>query len=52
MESPSALARDHLGSRLAPLPITVNIPGLLMCENEWISWTSFPGCELEEERKH
>lgn len=34
---------------LAPLPITVNIPGLLMCENEWIFWTSFPGCELEEE---
>lgn len=21
-----------------------------MCENEWISWTSFPGCELEEEK--
>lgn len=34
---------------LSPLPITVNIPGLLMCENEWISWTSFPGSELEEE---
>lgn len=34
---------------LAPLPIAVNIPGLLMCENEWISWTGFPGSELEEE---
>lgn len=34
---------------LAPLPITVNIPGLLMCENECISWTRFPGSELKEE---
>lgn len=49
MESPSGIARDHLGRRSIAFTHYSKHPGLLMCENEWISWTSFPGSELEEE---
>lgn len=49
MESPVVLPGTIWVGGLSPLPSAVNIPGLLMCDNEWISWTGFPGSELEEE---
>lgn len=48
-EAPVVLPGTIWVGGLSPLSITVNIPGLLMCENEWISWTRFPSSELEEE---